>query len=59
MLSNSLDPDQVRHFVWPDLCPNCLQMLPADDTSRLRANSLMDSQAPATCESWFPLYVNA
>ena len=32
-LSNSLDPDQVRHFVGPDLGQNCLQMLSADDTS--------------------------
>ena len=24
-LSNSLDPDQARHFVGPDLGPNCFQ----------------------------------
>ena len=24
-MSNSLDPDQARHFVGPDLGPNCLQ----------------------------------
>ena len=24
-VSNSLDPDQVRHIVGPDLDPNCLQ----------------------------------
>ena len=24
---NSLDPDQARHFVGPDLGPNCLQRL--------------------------------
>ena len=24
-MSNSLDPDQDRHFVGPDLGPNCLQ----------------------------------
>ena len=31
----SLDPDQARHSVWPDLVPNCLQRLSssADDTS--------------------------
>ena len=28
---NSLDPDQARHFVGPDLGPNCLQKLSADD----------------------------
>ena len=26
---NSLDPDQARHFVGPDLDPDCLQMLSA------------------------------
>ena len=26
-VSNSLDPDQARHFVRPDLGPNCLQSL--------------------------------
>ena len=30
---NSLDPGQVRHFVVPDLGPNCLQRLLADNTS--------------------------
>ena len=29
-VSNSLDPDQARHFVGPDLGPNCLQRLSAD-----------------------------
>ena len=24
-MSNSLDPDQARHFVGPDLGPNCLK----------------------------------
>ena len=24
-MSNSLDPDQAHHSVWPDLDPNCLQ----------------------------------
>ena len=35
-MSNSFDPDQDRHSVWPDLCPNCLQRLLADDTSKQR-----------------------
>ena len=30
-VSNSLDPDLARHFVGPDLGPNCLQRLSADD----------------------------
>ena len=29
-MSNSLDPDQAGHFVWPDLGPNCLQTSTAD-----------------------------
>ena len=33
-VSNSLDPDQARHFVGPDLDPNCLERLLADDTSK-------------------------
>ena len=35
-MSNSLDPDQVRRFVGPDLGPNCLANLSADDTGRQR-----------------------
>ena len=30
-MSNSLGPDQDRHAVGPDLGPNCLQRLSADD----------------------------
>ena len=41
-VSNSLDPDQARHFVGPDLGPNCLQMLSAGDTSRQRVNNLSE-----------------
>ena len=32
-VSNSLDPDQARKSE-PDLCPNSLQRLSADDTSK-------------------------
>ena len=35
-MSNSLDPDQAYNFVRPDLGPNCLQRLSADDTNRQR-----------------------
>ena len=38
-VSNSLDPDQNRHSVGPDLGPNCLQRQSADDTSRQRVIS--------------------
>ena len=33
-VSSSFDPDQARRFVGPDLGPNCLQRISADDTSR-------------------------
>ena len=33
-VSNSLDPDQARQNVGPDMGPNCLQRLSADDTRR-------------------------
>ena len=33
-VSNSLDSDQARHNVGPDLDPNCLHRLSADGTSR-------------------------
>ena len=32
--SNSLDPDQAQHFVRPDLGPDCLQRLSADNPSK-------------------------
>ena len=33
-LANRLDLDQTRHFVGPDLGPNCLHSLSADGNSR-------------------------
>ena len=33
-VSNSLDPDQNRHPVGPDLDPNCLQRLSTDNTRK-------------------------
>ena len=33
-VSNSLDQDQAQHFGWPDLGPNYLQRLSADNKSR-------------------------
>ena len=35
-VSNRLDPDQAQRNVGPDLGPNCLQRLSADNTSRQR-----------------------
>ena len=44
-VSNSLDSDQARLFVGPDLGPNCLQRLSAgDDTSRQNANTTVTCQ---------------
>ena len=40
-VSNGLDPDQVQRSVGPDLGPNCLQRLLADDKSR--SNELMQT----------------
>ena len=36
IVSISLDPDQARRTVGPDLGPDCLQMLSAEDTGRQR-----------------------
>ena len=41
-VSNGLDPYQDRCSVGPDLVPNCLQRLPADDTCRQRVNSFLN-----------------
>ena len=41
-MSNSLDSDQAKHFVGPDLGPSCLQKLSADDTRMQRVISLCE-----------------
>ena len=46
--SNSLDPDQARHFTGPDLGPNCLQRLSTDNIipssgQRVNRNQLVDT----------------
>ena len=42
-MSISLDPDQAQHYVGPDLGPNCLQRILADNTSRQRVDmSVLD-----------------
>ena len=38
-MSDSLDPDQARRFVGPDLRPTCLPRLSADDTGRQTVKS--------------------
>ena len=43
-VSNSLDPDQARHFVGPDLGPNCSQRLSADIGGKeLNTKQLVDT----------------
>ena len=43
-MSNSLDPDQARHFVRPDLDPNCLQRLSVDIAGKeLNTKQLVDT----------------
>ena len=39
-VSNSLDPDQARHYVGPDLDPNCLQRLSANEASRQKVKGI-------------------
>ena len=43
IMSNSTETDQARHFVGPDLDPNCLQCLSADDKSKklMRRESIL------------------
>ena len=43
-VSKSLDPDQAQHFVGPDLGPNCLQRLSADNKSSLVGKELDTEQ---------------
>ena len=40
-MSNSLGPDQVLHYVGPDLGPKSLQWLSIDNTSRLQLLSIL------------------
>ena len=41
-MSNSLDPNQARRIVGPDLVPKCLQRLSADDTNTQMVNDRLD-----------------
>ena len=37
-VSKGLDPDQDQSSVGPDLCPNCLQRVSAEDKKSLQAS---------------------
>ena len=47
-MSNSFDPDQARRFVGPDLGPNCLPRLSADDTGRQRVKDILKTHDAIT-----------
>ena len=47
-VSNSLDPDQARHFVGPNLGPNCLQKLSADDMVKVISTYLLNIEEDKT-----------
>ena len=50
-MSNSLDPDQARRFVrfvGPDLGPNCLPRVSADDTPRQRVEAVGGNKTSMT-----------
>ena len=51
-MTNSLDPDQAQRFVGPDLGPNSLPRLSADDTGRQRVNHLHSMVVqPGLCQT--------
>ena len=43
-MSNNLDPDQARHFVGPDLGPNCLQKINRQQKSPLVGKEINTKQ---------------
>ena len=48
-MPHSMDPDQARHIVGPDLGSNYLQRLSADDTSRQRLSDLFLFLGKSNC----------
>ena len=58
-MSNRLDPDQARHLVGPDLGPNCLQSLSADDSSRQSKVPIITATDDKNLISFFVLEANA
>ena len=47
-MSNSLDPDLARRVVGPDLGPNCLQRLSADDFDIVCHRNVIQINSPGT-----------
>ena len=57
--SYSLDPDQDRQNVGPDLGPNCLQRLPVDDKScSLQGIATEKRENDSSGKVSFPFYPN-
>ena len=50
-MSNSLDPDQARHIVGPDLGPNCLHSVSADDTNWNTCEGSINVNSAHDCRS--------
>ena len=49
--SKSLDLDQARHFVGPDLGPNCLQNVSVDNTRRKRVKVVTPFENILSCKT--------
>ena len=43
---SSLNPDQAQHFVVPDLGPNCLERLSANNTRKQRVKAESNDEVP-------------
>ena len=56
-MSNCLYPDQHHHSVGPDLGPNCLQRLSADDKSLLSSKELMECRISRSFSYEIALYL--
>ena len=56
-MSNSLDPDQARHFVRPDLGPNCLQRLSAD--AKVAAGKELNTEQLLDTTFWLKLWLKS
>ena len=54
--SNSLDPDQARRYVGPDLGPKCLHRLSADDTSHFELIKPMLTSRRTTVDLYYFIF---
>ena len=56
-VSNSLDPDQAKRFVGPDLGPNCLQRKYQQTTEVATGGERVNSKAPTAEDILIFLYI--